>query len=379
MLWVSHDTRLNGAPRSLLLTLRGLQEEVRSIVLLYQEGPLCRELEKNRVSFRILRTKEGWGRWTTYANWIRNFLEICWIAYREGSNLVYGNSSARSQCLLAGKWMGIPTAMHLREMRVSRKGQRVRGSLRYWITGWCVDRRLAVSSATESRFRSAGPHRGKSCVVYDGIRPADFPDCNLPQEEARQRLGIEKRGPWIGHIGSASRRKGMDVFLRMALQVLHSHPEAQFLVVGVEPNQQSRREGEFGELCSALGDHLHWWSVRPDVGVCFRALDVFCTLSRAEPFGLVNVEAALHQVPCVASAIDGHREIHLPDQTGWLVPPENPEAAADAVREILENPEEASRRVKEARKRVLRQFTFENYAEGVRRNVGEVLGGGAPW
>ena len=379
VLWVSHDTRLNGAPRSLLLTLKALSGEVRSRVLLYQDGPLRRELERNSVPYRILRGREGWGRWTVYANWIRNFLETCWTAYREGSHLVYANSSARSQCLLVGKWMGIPTGLHIREMRSSRRGQRARGSLRYWITGWCADHRIAVSSATEERFRRIGPHGGKNRVVYDGISPEDFPEADLAKEEARRRLGIEDSGPWIGHIGSASRRKGVDVFLRMAARILESHPDAQFLVVGVEPNQQARREGEFGELCAALGSHLHWWPVRREVGICFRALDVFCTLSRAEPFGLVNLEAALHRVPCVASAIDGHREIHLPGQTGWLVPPENPAAAAAAVREILENPGEAARRAEEARQRVLQYFTFENYAGGVRRNVWEVLGGGAAW
>ena len=373
VLWVSHDTRLNGAPRSLLLTLKALSGEVCSRVLLYQDGPLCRELERNSVPYRILRGREGWGRWTVYANWIRNFLETCWTAYREGSHLVYANSSARSQCLLAGRWMGVPTALHIREMRLSRRGQRARRSLRYWITGLCADRRVAVSSATEERFREIGPHAGRSRVVYNGIRPEDFPDADVPKEEARRRLGIEGPGPWIGHIGSASRRKGVDVFLRMAARILESHPDAQFLVVGVEPNQQARREGELGELCAALGSHLHWWPVQREVSHCYRALDIFCALSRAEGFSRSNLEAALHGVPSIVSGIDPNRELHLANKTAWLVPPADSEAAADAVREILSNSEETSRRVEAARRRVQNKFCFENYASGVARNLFETL------
>lgn len=376
VLWVSHDTRLNGAPRCLLLALGALGRDVCSKVILYQHGLLCRELEKGLFPFRVLRRWKGWGRWTEYANWLRNFLEICWVIYRENASLVYANSSARSQCLLSAKLMGIPSVLHIREMRVPRKGAKLRVSLRHFISGTFPDQSIAVSLATAERFRNVGPHNDNIRVVYDGIRAEDFPDMELPREEARRRLGIKCRGPLIGHIGSASRRKGVDLFLRMAVEVQKFFPDAQFIVVGVEPHQDSRRKSDLSDLCRVLGDHLHWWPVRAEVGVCFRALDVFCTLSRAEPFGLVNVEAALHGVPCVASAVDGHNEIHLNGQTAWLVPAEDSRGAAKAVVEVLENPGEALRRVKNAKERVLTEFTFEKNAEGVRRTVFDVLGGG---
>ena len=52
--------------------------------------------------------------------------------------------------------------------------------------------------------------------------------------------------------------------------------------------------------------------------------------SRGEGFGLVAVEAMALQRPVVASAQGGLPEIVIPGETGLLVPPNDPQALADA-------------------------------------------------
>src|SRR6202000_2131430 len=48
--------------------------------------------------------------------------------------------------------------------------------------------------------------------------------------------------------------------------------------------------------------------------------EVFCCPSIYEPFGIINLEAMACEVPVVASAVGGIKEVVLPGETGWLLP-----------------------------------------------------------
>lgn len=377
ILFVSHDSRLNGAPKSLLLSVQSVPEGLKAVVLLYWDGPLRQKLEEMGVEFRILGGSKGISRWAIYANWIRNFFQICWFCYFRNVKIVYANSIGRSQSLLAARIFGIPTVLHLREMRLRPKGLGLRRNAKFWITGYCGDRRIAVSESAEIRFRSVGFCGGSSSVIYNGIKASDFPEVDLGQEEARNMLGLELDGPLVGHIGSASWRKGLDVFLQMAVKLIEDVPSVSFLVVGIEKHKEEWMKRELGAVISALEGRLHLFPVRSDVAVCFRAIDVFCNLSRAEPFARVNLEAAILRVPSVVSNIDGNREFHRSGETGWIVPTEDAEGTRVAVREALSASEEASRRAENAYRRVVENFSAEKYESRIRNVIFELLKGNA--
>ena len=58
----------------------------------------------------------------------------------------------------------------------------------------------------------------------------------------------------------------------------------------------------------------------------------------------VIAEALLHEVPVVATRVCGIPEMVRPGETGWLVPPEDPQALAQAISQALADPAEAHRR-----------------------------------
>jgi glycosyltransferase involved in cell wall biosynthesis len=58
----------------------------------------------------------------------------------------------------------------------------------------------------------------------------------------------------------------------------------------------------------------------------------------------VIAEALLYEVPVVATRVCGIPEMVRPGETGWLVPPEDPGALAEAIKEALADPAEAHRR-----------------------------------
>jgi len=62
----------------------------------------------------------------------------------------------------------------------------------------------------------------------------------------------------------------------------------------------------------------------------------------------------------VATAISGVPELVRPGETGWLVPPEDATAIADALAEIHADPAEAARRAELGQQWVLEEFELSS-------------------
>jgi glycosyltransferase involved in cell wall biosynthesis len=61
----------------------------------------------------------------------------------------------------------------------------------------------------------------------------------------------------------------------------------------------------------------------------------FACPSVYEPFGIINLEAMACERPVVASAVGGIPEVVVPGRTGFLVPPADPRALAEALNRLL--------------------------------------------
>ncbi|HMB20538.1 MAG TPA: glycosyltransferase family 4 protein, partial [Spirochaetota bacterium] len=80
-----------------------------------------------------------------------------------------------------------------------------------------------------------------------------------------------------------------------------------------------------------------------------------------EGFGFPAAEAMACELPVIAASGGALPEVigeHM--KTGYLVPPRDPQALADAIDFLIENPKLREKMGKEARKRVLHTFTWEN-------------------
>ncbi len=88
-----------------------------------------------------------------------------------------------------------------------------------------------------------------------------------------------------------------------------------------------------GEFTDFIGSVPH-----SEVPMVFARIDVFVALSRQESFGVAVVEASAMAIPVVVSDIGGLPEVVLNRKSGILVPVDDPEAAADAIMELVENP-----------------------------------------
>lgn len=94
-----------------------------------------------------------------------------------------------------------------------------------------------------------------------------------------------------------------------------------------------------------------------DLGPPMASADLFVLASRREGFGNVIVEAMAAGLPVLATTTDGPAGLIDDDVTGWLVPPEDPAALADAIVRLAGDPFRA--RVIDAACQVAGRYTVE--------------------
>lgn len=236
----------------------------------------------------------------------------------------------------------------------------VYGSLRHEIVGkWIypkeVDAVVAVSSSIAEELRNeSGARRYQRPVqtIYNAISAKIISpsEVNLKQHEYP--------GPIVGTIGRLTPQKGYIHFVRAIPQILKSFPSAQFWFIG-DGEEQSLLENEANRL--HVADQVKFLGKLPDVYTKLRELDVFVLPSLWEGLPTVLLESIANNVPVVASNIPGNCEIIRDENFGWLVPPKDTAALAEAIINALREPELRLLRAKNA-KTSLNRFMIEPIA-----------------
>jgi len=95
----------------------------------------------------------------------------------------------------------------------------------------------------------------------------------------------------------------------------------------------------------------------------YNEASVFACPSIYEPFGIINLEAMACETPVVACAVGGIKEVVVDGETGFLVPPQEPEKLGRALAKVLGDEDAAAKMGKAGRRRVLDHFTWDRIAE----------------
>ena len=147
----------------------------------------------------------------------------------------------------------------------------------------------------------------------------------------REPFGLSEEDVSVLTVARLAPEKGVDVLLRAAAQA-----GLPVLAVGEGP-EQAPLERLAAELdIRATFTALPWESVVE----AYVAADVFALLSRHEPWGVVVNEAAACGLPLVLSErVGAARDLLRDGENGVLVPADDVDAAADALRRLRDDPE----------------------------------------
>ena len=200
----------------------------------------------------------------------------------------------------------------------------------------------------------------------------------VSRDEARRRIGLEGDGPVVVYVGRMLPRKDVRNVVRaiavLARRYKTSHADGlsrvRLLLVGGEtehPDPRATPEiGELQRLVAELGiaDRVIFTGKRqPDtLKDYYCAGDVAVTTPWYEPFGLTPLEGQACGRPVVGSAVGGITFTISDGETGYLVPPRDPEALAERLAFLLTRPDLCRQMGEAARQRVARRFTWERVA-----------------
>ncbi len=151
----------------------------------------------------------------------------------------------------------------------------------------------------------------------------------------RSSLQTEKDMPLLLALGRLHDNKAFDVLLS-ALAKLQN---AVLWIAGDGPNEKAlRQQAEDLEIASRVR-FLGW---RGDTAALLAAADVLVCPSRIEPLGNVVLEAWAQRVPVVASVAVGPIALIQNQVNGMLTPIDDPDALANAINYVIDNPAQAN-------------------------------------
>lgn len=174
--------------------------------------------------------------------------------------------------------------------------------------------------------------------------PTPQPSAVKAFAEAHQRAD---RKPVIGMAARFAAEKGVEVLLDALPVILKKYPKAQVLFAGTYQNVMGE-QAYFDRLMPRIREFEqqgHWTflgNLDPmQMAAFYPNLDVLVvpSLNSTEAFGLVQIEAMLNGVPCVASALPGVRQPVKMHDMGRVAKIGDSTSLAESVLEVLNEPQ----------------------------------------
>lgn len=212
------------------------------------------------------------------------------------------------------------------------------------------DRLIAVSrSVMKHAIEDLGAPSFKTFVIPNGVNTRAY----LPNTHKGKDVIVTFIGRLIGN-------KGPNYLIRAAPSILKNHPEVHFYIIGEGPLKDKLIKIA---TLRKLKDRVHFFGSVPDVLPFLQETTVFVRPSLTEGMSLTVLEAMACGLPIVASNVEGNVEIIDNGKTGYLVPPADSKALAEAIIFLLDNRKIASEIGRSARKKTEKFYDWEQIAD----------------
>jgi L-malate glycosyltransferase len=235
--------------------------------------------------------------------------------------------------ILATKWAGRGRVLGVRRNIGYWYNRRSRWMAR--IAGLCGGAEYAANceAARLAAARVEWISTRRVCVIRNPVSASRLQEglANVPH---RSSLGILDGEQVVGMVATVRPIKDYATFLRAARLVLDGHPLTRFLVIGTE---EPTYKAEMQRLARELGvdQQVNWLGPMPNPISVLPLFDVGVLSSQSEAFSNSLLEYAAAGAATVATDVGGTCEIVEDGQTGFLVPPQSPEAMAERISQLL--------------------------------------------
>lgn len=332
----------------LLSIARNLDKKRFYLMVGYIYGPGTLVAEMKRAGVRVIDlSREG-----KIDPWV--IIKLFLLIRREKVEIVHTHLIHASIVgRVAAKLAGVKSIVTTRHYAYYHKEK----SLANWIerkTAVLNNSFIAISNAVKEYMVTREKYKPeKIMVIYNAVDLSLF-DSGEVDVIARNNYDF-----LVGSVGRLHPSKGYDTLLKSMPLVIKEFPSVKLIIIG-DGIQRKYLEG----LCFDLGisEQVIFLGRKTPAEVIYflKNIDLFVLASNWEGFGLAVIEAMACAKPVVATNVGGVGEIIDAGETGFLVPPQDPQKLAENIIRLSRDSKLLETLGKRGRQKVEKLFSMHN-------------------
>ncbi len=354
--------RIGGSHRSALLLLQNLRQSTfEPVVVLHEEGPLSARLQGLGISFHRIPLPcyvgESAGPFVLARALCITLPRLRRFLRRERIDIVHSHDARMHLTwLLPARLAGCQMVWHQRTKFPDWRLFRLAARLAHRIV--CISDYGAQTVPQNLRKNTVS-------IANPLETSAPAPNRTRARERLLREFGAEPDAVIVGFVANLTTQKRPMVFVEAAAKINElSNRPCHFCVFG-EDRQGLTKELKHRAAQLNLGERLHFAGFQSDIEARIAGCDLVLAPAVEEAFGRVLIESMLVGTPVVAADSGGHGEIIENNVTGWLVPPDDPEAFATAALSALQDRSGTQQVIAAAQTEASSKYTVAAHVEGV--------------
>lgn len=177
---------------------------------------------------------------------------------------------------------------------------------------------------------------------------------------------------FVGSLNKTEDYKGLKYLFEAIKNVKKTIPKIKLTVVG-EGDNRKFYENQVKELDLSLNVQFKGALFKEDLFNEYKKTSIFVHPSYFDNFPIVLLEAMSYKKPLIGSRVGAIPDIIEDGVNGLLIAPKDPQALANAITKILENPKLAKKMGEKGYKKVKENFTWDISTKKMNKLVLEVL------
>jgi len=262
---------------------------------------------------------------------------------------------------IAGRLAGVPVMVTTEHGPDLWKGRR-HVFVDRWLTRWTARHIAVARDGLEIRVRRERVRPDRIILIPNGVAIPPVPRDPECARRARAELALAPDAPIIGTVGRFVPEKGYGYLLEALKLARGEVPGLRWLAIGdgVLRPELAARATEMG-----LDQAVIWAGLRQNVETLLSAMDVWVMSSISEGLPVALLEAMAAGCPIVSTRVGGIPDAVTDGIEAVLVPSRDPVALANAIVQLVRDPESAHRLGDAARARAASQYSIETVARRV--------------
>lgn len=383
ILFISHDANRAGGQIVLLQLLHQLKQyNLNMQLLLCSDGPLEEEFRNILPTTRLPRVDDihftpiigtiftflGINQWVKQRIFAKRWRQFKTQLISADIGLIFANTIASAAVFRQLDFIHAPTILFAHELEMSIRKFSQTDDMIYLMKH--THHLIAVSKAVATYYQQTYQYPESQTSTFQIIDTSLILQ-NIQKGKKvaiRQKMGLSNDAILVGGCGHAEWRKGNDIFMAVAQQVI-THFDTKpvyFVWVGMNENSELYEIQRFDAARMGIADRIIHVGITSEVFQYLSQFDIFALPSREDPYPLVVLEAALAEKPIVCFEKSGGAPELVENDAGFVVPYLNIIEMSQRIIQLIDNSVLRKEMGENAKRKVLaRHNTQQNVARVV--------------